>query len=271
MKSILVHINDDDGLEGRLQSALDIARTFDGHVTCLQAVSFEVFAPGDIYGSVLEAAMPVIKENAAKLREKIEADLANEDVSWDWIFQYGMAEHRLLEQSAIHDLVVVGSRDIGENDPRTSHLVGDLVMRARTPVLVVPQGQTGFDCSGPAMVAWNGSTEASIALRAAVPILRKASKVTLATVTEEDERQRFDLPPTDGAEYLSRHGVESEMVDIPKGDAPVSDTLLSAARARGCSYMVMGAYGHSRLAELLWGGVTHRALSDPQIPIVIAH
>jgi nucleotide-binding universal stress UspA family protein len=71
--------------------------------------------------------------------------------------------------------------------------------------------------------------------------------------------------------YLSRHGVESEVVEIPRGDAKVSDALFSAAQMRECGMMVMGAYGHSRLAEMLMGGVTRRALSDPDMPIFLAH
>jgi len=271
MKSILLHMNDDGGMESRLQVALDLARAFDGHITCLQSVSFDVFAPGDFYGSAIAAAMPVIKEAAEEFRAKTEEDLDNEDASWEWLFRYGMAEQRLLEQSAINDVIVVGARDIDDDVDRPSHLVGELAMRSRTPVLVVPDAAQKFDCSAPALIAWNGSTEAGIAMRAALPLLCKASKVYIATVTEESDRQRYDLPPTDGAEYLSRHGIDCEVVEVARGEAPVADTLFSAAQMRHCGYVVMGAYGHSRLAEMLLGGVTRRALSSPPLPILLAH
>ena len=271
MKSILLHINDDAGLEARIQAALDLARAFDGHITCLQAVTYEIFAPGDFYGSAMAAAMPVIRENAEALRKKVETDLANEDASWEWIFQYGMAESRLMEKSSINDVVVLGPNDIGEEGPRPSRMVGDMLLNSRTPVLVVPKDQKSLDCSGPALVAWNGSSEACVALRAAVPLLSKASKVYLATVAEEKSKERYDLPPVEGAEYLSRHGIAAEIVELPAGDGSVVDALVSAAQARECSYMVMGAYGHSRLAEMLLGGVTRKALTDPQLPMLMAH
>ncbi|MBO6609792.1 universal stress protein [Altererythrobacter sp.] len=271
MKSILLHIGDDEGLEARMQVALDLARAFEGHITCLQAVTYEIFAPGDFYGSAMAAAMPVIRENAEALRKKVEADLANEDVSWEWVFQFGMAESRLLEKSAINDVIVLGPNDIGETGPRPSRMVGDLLLHSRTPVFVVPNGQKKLDYSAPALVAWNGSTEACVALRAAVPLLAKASRVYLATIAEKDAKDRQDLPPVDGAEYLSRYGVHAEIVELPAGDAPVAQSLLAAAEARGCGYMVMGAYGHSRLAEMLLGGVTRKALTDPKIPILMAH
>lgn len=272
MKSILLHIDDDACMEARMQVALDIARANNAHITCLQVVSFEVFAPGDFYGSALAAAMPRIKEAAEELRAKIEADLANEDVSWEWQFLYGMAEHRLLEQSPLHDLIVVGPHDIGEEGSRgPSRLVGELTLRAPIPVLVVPGSTTSLDLSAPALVAWNGSSEACVALRCAVPLLKLASDVYLACVSEEDKKQRFDFPPTSGAKYLSRHGIEAEIVEVPRGDAKISETLFAAAQHRECSMMVMGAYGHSRLSEMLLGGVTRRSLTNPQLPIFMAH
>ena len=73
---------------------------------------------------------------------------------------------------------------------------------------------------------------ACVALRAAVPLLAKASKVYLATVAEEKSKERYDLPPVEGAEYLSRHGIAAEIVELPAGDSSVVDALLSAAQAR---------------------------------------
>ncbi len=81
----------------------------------------------------------------------------------------------------------------------------------------------------------------------------------------------FALPPVEGAEYLSRHGIQAELVEIPQGDESVAETLVDAAAIRHCSYMVMGAYGHSRLAEFLVAGVTRSALTDPKLPILLAH
>lgn len=149
MKSILLHINDDDGLEARIQSALDLARAFDGHITCLQTVTYEIFAPGDFYGSAMAAALPVIRENAEALRKQIEDDLANEDVSWEWVFKYGMAENHLLEKSPINDVVVLGPNDIGERGPRPSRMVGDLLLQSRTPVFVIPKDQKALTVAGP--------------------------------------------------------------------------------------------------------------------------
>ena len=269
MKSILLHIDHDSAMQARLQVALDIARATNGHITCLQALSYEVFAPGDVYGSAIAAAMPLIKENAEKLRTEIEAQLEHEGVMWDWRFVYGTAPHRLLEHSPLADIIIVGPSDAGARAP--SALVGDLVLKARSPVLVVPEGAGSFDLSAPMLVAWNGSAEACHALRAAVSLLACSCKVTLASVAEPSEKARFDFPSSEGAKYLSRHGIDCEMVEFPRGEARIADILFSAAQLRECGLMVMGAYGHSRLAEMLLGGVTRQMLVEPEMPILLAH
>ncbi|MEM7689388.1 MAG: universal stress protein [Pseudomonadota bacterium] len=272
MKSILLHVNGDTCLEARLQVAFDLARAYDGHVTCLQPVNFEVFAPGDFYGSAMAAAIPRIKEAAEELRARIEGRLAHEDVSWEWEFCSGQAELKLLERAALHDIILIGPHDVGQDGTRTpSSLAGTLALRAPIPVLVVPKDTKSLDIHAPILVAWNGSAEACVALRQALPLLVKADAVYLASVEEALKRKRHDVPSLDGARYLSRYGIEAELVEIPKGQAKVSDTLFSAAAMRECGMVVMGAYGHSRLAEMLLGGVTRRSLTDPQLPIFLAH
>ena len=164
MKSILVHIGGDPCLDARLQVALDMARATNAHITCLQAVSYEVFAPGDFYGSAMAAAMPRIKEAAEALRAKVEEQLSHEDVSWEWQFFSGMAERHLLEQSALHDIILIGPNDIGAEGSRLpSNMAGELALKAPVPVLVVPGHVKSFDVSAPILVAWNGSSEACVA------------------------------------------------------------------------------------------------------------
>jgi len=271
MKSILLHIDHDTAMRARLHVALDIARATNGHITCLQAVSYDVFAPGDVYGSAIAVAMPVIKANAEQLRRQIETELEHEGAVWDWRFVYGIAAHRLLEASPLADVVILGPAEARADGHGASAVVGDVVMKASVPVLVVPESATSLDLSAPMLVAWNGSSEAAHALRAAVPLLACSCTVTLVNITQDREKGRADLPSTDGAKYLSRHGIDCEIVEIPRGEAHIADTLFSAAQMRECGLMVMGAYGHSRLAEMLLGGVTRRILNAPQLPILLAH
>lgn len=271
MKSILLYIENDEALDARVQAAMDLARHFDAHVTCLQPLNYEIFALGDFYGSAMVAAIPEIKRAAEELREKVEERLRKEDVIWEWRKVNGMAEAKLLEHSVLQDIIIVGPHELGREGDGPSYLIGQLALNAPVPILVIPKNWKRFDPSAPTMVAWNGSPEACEALRASLSLLGSSSHVVLASVIEDHERKRFDFPPVDGAKYLSRHGIDAKVLDIPRGKAKVADTLFSAAETRQCGLMVMGAYGHSRLAEFLFGGVTRRALGEPQMPILLAH
>ena len=191
MRSILLHIAEDGCLEARTQAALDIARAFASHVTCLQSVPNADVIPGDFYGAYAIGVLPLVREEAAALRQKCEQRLASEDVVWSWLECDGMPAEEMLRASSLNDLLVLGRCDPLQDGP--SSLAANLAVKARTPVLVVPEGTRGFDCSGPALIAWNGSAEAAHALKAAVPLLAKASSVVLATVggNSTDTRRAF--------------------------------------------------------------------------------
>src|SRR5690606_25169523 len=243
MKSILLHVGTGTAFEARLQAALDIARAFDSHITCLQSINFEFAAPGDFYGAVAAEMVPVLREEARELREKLERRLEREDVRWSWIEELGDSRANLLEFATLSDLVVVGTQRPDGLGGGPSPIAASVAIHSRTPVLAVPPSVSNINLGAPVLVAWNGTAESSRALRAARPMLAKSSAVYLATVMTEKQRKRAELPSVDGAEYLSRHGIACEMVELPQGSEPVAQILLEAARAREAGYLVSGAYG----------------------------
>lgn len=273
MKSILLHIDHDPAMTARLQVALDLARATNGHVTCLQVVSYDVFMPGDFNGSAAAAMLPVIGEAADRLQALTERALAHEGVPFDWRREHGAAGQRLVEAARLADIVILGPAEAGSDGRGPSALIGDVALHAPVPVMVVPEDARSFDVGAPMLVAWNGSAEAAHALRAAAPLLACSCQVTLVHVVdaEPDPADPAALPPTDGARYLARHGIACQIVELPRGDASVADTLLAAAQLRECAVIVMGAYGHSRLAQLVLGGVTRAMLSAPALPVLLAH
>ncbi len=150
-------------------------------------------------------------------------------------------------------------------------MVGELAMKAPCPVLVIPEELKRLDVNAPVLIAWNGSSEACKALRSALPMLRTAKATYLASVAGDKDPDRHDLPPVEGAKYLSRYGIDAQMVELPASQTKTADVLASAAKQRECGLMVMGAYGHSRLSEMLLGGVTRRAITEPDLPVLLAH
>ncbi|OJW57049.1 MAG: hypothetical protein BGO57_03025 [Sphingomonadales bacterium 63-6] len=270
MRSIILHIGTDESFEARFQVALDLARACGGKLTCIQPIVQFWAAPGDLYGMTSAELMPVLLDNAREQQRRIEERLANGGVAWTWVQDMDAAGNMLLAYAALSDLLVVGTRDpLGGTGVST--LAGQLALHARTPVLAVPPGCDGFDPATPAIVAWNGSPESSHALRAAVPLLKRASSVELVSVEEAREAREYDLPSTDGAEYLARHGIACDLVQIPTQGGSTTDTLRQTLEARKAGYVVMGAYGRSRLREIIFGGMTRGLLADTPVPLFLCH
>lgn len=267
MKNLLLYANDDSGLEGRLQATFDVARAFESHVSCVQATPFEAFLMGDPFGGIyaIPSIMEKVDEASAANRAKVEARMRAEGMSWDWLHYDGAPAAVVVARSPLADLVVL-SLPHGDHPDDPPVIVGDVAVNSGTPVLAVPEGARGLDCAGTAMVAWNGSPESSHAVRAAVPMLRLASQVEIVTVTD----QVPEFPATDAAEYLSRHGIEARLREWPRREWSVSAALLDAASTLGAAYLVMGAYGHSRLRETVFGGATRDLMHSRSIPLFLA-
>jgi nucleotide-binding universal stress UspA family protein len=270
MKSILLHVQSDAGMEARLQAALAIARAHGGHVSCLHVTPINLYIVSDgVYGAYLMPDFATrLDEMEAKIRADIEGRLKNEDVSFDYQQITGDPAQELISRSALVDLIVLGRYHHQETRYTPLTLIGDVLNNARVPVLVQPQEKAAFDPFGSAIVAWNGSLEAANALRGALPMLRKASAVHVVTVEEPKENE---LPPLAASEYLARHDIKSELHPLTKSEIPVAEAIVSTAQVMKAAYIVMGGYGHSRAREYLFGGVTRDLLTESPIPLLMAH
>ena len=272
MRSILLHIDDDDCMEARLQIALDLARQFDAHLTCLQAVAYEFGVAGDLYGTMAAQMTAIFRENADQVQESLEQRLAAEDVKWEWLRSEGRAADQIAHHAPLNDLVIVGAHNPAGRIDYPSVLASDLAMEVRAPILVAPAGATGIALDRPAMIAWNDSAESARALCAALPMLARASEVHLLWAEERKDRGHFNLPAIDAAKYLARHGIEASIDELHTDrELSVTDILWSASAARNAAFLVMGAYGHSRLRERILGGVTRDMLTDPRLPLLLTH
>ncbi len=271
MKTILLHIHDDNGQESRMQAAFDIARATGGHISCHQVTPLAEYVAGDIYGGsyIPPTEIDIIRESEDKARAVVEARMQREGVPWDWRHSDGEVVHCLLSASRLTDVVIVslpaqGRRSAGDPLP----IVPGLAISSRAPVIAIPVAARGFQCLGRAMVAWDGSHEASVALCASRPLLALASEVHVVAVEEKAKR---DFPPFDANEYLSRHGISSEIHEWPRKGRSVEEALAAAAAELRIDWIAMGAFGHSRLRETIFGGVTRYLLSEGQVPLLLAH
>lgn len=270
MKSILLHIHDDAGQESRLLGALDLARAGMGHISCVQITPFEYYSGGDPFGGVYAFADAIdsVRAQEREARLLIEARLVREGVSWDWRKFDGNVIQTLIDQSRLMDVVVLSQPYAGNDVDRLPlGIGGDVAVHARAPVLSLGIKATGLDTSGNAMVAWNGSAEAANALRLSLPLLRYAGAVHIVEVSDDTR----GLPSTEASTYLSRHGVASELHEWPAKGRKIDVALLHAAVELDAAFMVLGAYGHSRLRETILGGVTRDLIRTSHLPLLLAH
>lgn len=276
LKTILLHVQDDATLDGRIENALALARTASAHLTCLHVTPIQAYVAFDSLGGVfvMNDVIRSIDEQAAKLRARLESKLRTEDVSWDYEQVTGDMATSLIRRAALADLIVVG-RDPHREDfaGAATTLLGDLLYRSRTPLFIPGDSAASIDPSGLAVIAWDGSYEAADALRASIGLLKHAGAVRMVKVAEAKDE---GFPHTQALEYLSRQGIHAELVveQPPAGgrdDDVVAAALVAHARACRAAYMVMGGYSHSRVREYVFGGVTRALLKNCPLPIVIAH
>lgn len=267
MKNVLVLMHDDAGQEARFQSALDLTRAINGHLTCLDVAMLPV-AIAD-YGVFGDAATLIACEQAAERRNRarMEPRLADEAVSYSWIDVTGDLAPSLRDSAGLNDVLVVNRQLDSTPYPQMYGVAGGVAVKSGKPVLAVPENARRFDVFGHAMIAWDGSREADAALRAAVPLLELAEQVTILEVDDGS----ISLPAFDAAEYLSRHGVKATILQRASAVDRPSTLILEELAARAASYLVMGGFGHSRMVEAMIGGVTRRMLHECPVPLFLAH
>ncbi len=199
-------------------------------------------------------------------------------VAYQWVEAAGLAEEILVRRSRTSDLVVVASPSREGNrasdEPMPDPLIGPLVMHSGRPVLVVPADAAITSFGRRIAVCWDGGRESSRALHDALPILQKADSVSLLMVVQK--LSESGGPPIEfGAaarSHLAQYGVSAEAQAITLRDGRgVDDLLLDQAGNIAADLVVMGAFGRSRLREIVLGSVTNGVISRSRIPVLLSH
>ena len=150
-------------------------------------------------------------------------------------------------------------------------------MRCGRPVLVVPYIGAVMRGAEPVigrriMVAWDAGREAARAVSDALPLLQQAERVDLIVVNAVKGAHRHGPEPgADIAQHLARHDVHVQVDHLQVHDLSPADTLLSLLSDRDSDLLVMGAYAHSRMREIVLGGVTRNMLEHMTVPVLMSH
>jgi nucleotide-binding universal stress UspA family protein len=171
-------------------------------------------------------------------------------------------------RAAAFDLVVAASAAVLE---LLSNIAEKSLLQARRPVLLAPAlSRQQIDLTAPAMIAWDESPECWHAISAAIPFL-KVARSTLLVSVDNDARQRA-VSQAEALAYLQCHGIAATARVIAPHLRSVGDTLLAEAAEQDVGLLVMGAYSHSRLREMLLGGATRHVLKNAVArPVLMAH
>lgn len=274
-KTVLVHADTSMHAAGRIRLAAQVANSEGAHLIGVAVTGVSRFMFPDT-GAPL--APPVVANFAVTMREHARKAL---DQFLHIARAEGVASHEarlvdddpegaLVLMSRYADLVVLSQTDPAHQVAGAVRQLPEYVMlNIARPVLLAPYAGRVDQLCGSAMVAWDGSLEAARALGGALPLLRCASAVIVA----QFQRAEVVEPATQAADltaWLARHGIRATVaeqhVDIDEGNA-----LLSLASDMQADLVVMGGYGHSRLRELLLGGVTKTMLESMTVPVLMAH
>jgi len=273
LKDILVYVDGSRETPSTLAAACELARGHDAHLTGL-AVDRPPEIPGyasiEIPPSALEIIQAQRKEAAENAREMFEKAVSTAGITnrSRWSLAKGMPLESLSFRARYADVVVVSQSNPDREESAGDDMVDDLILICGRPVLVIPYIGVAEKIGRRVLVAWNASREAARAVADAMPILEAAESVEIIAV---EPNGLGDAPGADIAEHLARHGIKATANKTTGLDIDVGDVLLNHIADSGADLMVMGAYGHSRMRELVLGGATRHLLQHMTVPVLLSH
>lgn len=271
-KDILVHVDNSARCRARLEVAALLARAQDGHVIALNVRTRPVLPPflTSQFGPEIEKVRNVFNAEAAQeARAFFDQLKPHYGVTAEWRDVDGTLAENVGLHARYADVTVIGQSEEDDGDPA---LPGALVLAVGRPVLVVPYAGSFSTIGQRVIVAWNGSREATRAVHDALPVLRGAKLVHVIAVNPTGGMAGHgDVPGADICLHLSRHGVNAVCEHIKSDDLNVGEMLLSRAADEAADLIVMGAYGRSRLRELVLGGATRHILRHMTVPVLLSH
>ncbi len=274
-KTILVHVDGAASAEPRFRVAADLALYFNAHLIGCAPTGISRFIPPDVIvqtGTPLADFCTAMRAAARDSLERFVQIVSEQDLP--------APEKRVIDDDAsglaVHaryvDLVVVSQPDSALPTLGSAGELPAYLPRATgRPLLVVPRRSGTASLEGNAVVAWDGSMEATRAITAALPLLRAMGSASVIVIHRSQARTK-----SDGAScvamvrYLRSHGISTKAIYRPDAHE-VGATLLSTVHDEHAGLLVMGSYGHSPVRESLFGGVTATVLLSATLPVLLAH
>ncbi len=278
IKTIAVSLVDIERQEAIMNAAFSLAASHDAHL-------LGVYAVPSPYGIAMPASFGAISADADNSRyfedrlddakAKFEEAARRHDVRAEWRRadgQTGLLADAMLKHAAHADLIVAGQVNASTSNTIEPDFVERLVLESGRPVLIIPNMGTFKTVGTNVIVGWNATREAMRAAFDAIPVMKNAERVELLWANARDEPDvAGDLPGAELAAVLARHDIKIFARSISSTDLAPADALLNEAADNGADLIVIGAYGHSRLREFVFGGVTRTLLQSMTAPVLMSH
>lgn len=270
-------LTDEALVDETLLHAVATARAHDAHLDVL-CLGVDRSQTGYYYAG---ASAIVLQETITRAREESEAVEARVRQVLDgagirWGSETGVAQladlgRHVAARARFSDLVIL-PQPYGEGRGAELEPVTEAVLfEGNTPACVVPPDRAAQPRPARILIAWNDSIEALNAVRAALPLLCEADVVHVVVIDPPAHGPARSDPGGLLSQYLARHGAKVEVDVLAKTLPRISDVLLRHAADMDADMVVMGAYGHSRFREAIFGGATRYMLEKARIPVLMAH
>lgn len=272
-KDIIVCVNDVAGRDNAVRAAARFAKEIDANLTALYVrINDEV--PVGLYGFATAGYMKETKsredEHIASVKADFEAIIQGEDFTAGWL---EVAEQNSpLRAIAYADLVISSQAAYDPRRGQTSvAFINNLILETGRPVILVPTEWTDLSFGSKIVLGWDESREAVRSMHDAMPLLQKADQVDVVSVNNKNEDEQVDI--TQVSSFLKRRNVNSHFnFEVTSEDFNSAEkVLLHFAHAHAASLIVVGGYGHTRLREIILGGVTRHLINHSDIPVLLSH
>lgn len=278
-KSILTIVTSAEHAAGAIRAASAIAQEQDGHLDIL-ALGVDRTQVGYSYvgsGAVLlQAAMDRAESDAREIETAVREVLKGEEPDLRYsveigVTQIGVLTELVAQRARFADLVVLPKPYGDSRGVEAETVVEAAMFEGQAAVLIVPDEGLPRPLPRRVVVAWNQSSEALVAIRRALPLLKSAESVSVTVIDPPSHGAERSDPGGMLCQMLVRHGVKAEVAVLAKTLPRISEVLARHARDFDADLVVMGAYGHSRFREAILGGATRNTLEQTEVPILMAH
>lgn len=276
-KCLFSVLTDESLVDETLDHAVALAGACDAHLDVL-CLGVDRTHSGYYYAGasaiVLQETITRAHAEAEALDTKVKDILGKTDIRWasdKGVSQLADMGRHIAARVRFSDLAILPKPFGEERGAELEPVIESVLFEGHTPALILPDGAEPQPAPRRIMIGWNESTEALSAVRAAMHLLREADVVHVVVVDPPAHGTSRSDPGGMLSQYLSRHGVHAEIDVLSKTLPGVSDILIRHATDMGADLMVMGAYGHSRFREAIFGGATRDMLEKATLPVFMAH